>query len=82
MDTLDQLIALARNASIEVRTEKLRGNTSGGFCRIGGEPVIFLNRSHKRVMRAQVLRRALDDAADHGIAVQQAVDVQGAGSGK
>ncbi|MBB5022112.1 hypothetical protein [Desulfurispira natronophila] len=67
MDALDQLLKIATSAGIEIRTEKLRGNTSGGFCRIGGQPVIFLNRSHKRVIRAQVLQRALDEAQEVGV---------------
>lgn len=67
MDNLDTLLKVAKLSHIEVRTEKLRGATSGGFCHLGGKPVVFLNRDHKRNVRSQILRRALDEARDQGV---------------
>lgn len=68
-DQLDELLQLARTAGIDVRTERLRGSATGGFCRIGGAPVIFLNRQLRRNLRAQILRRSLEDAGEQGLQI-------------
>jgi hypothetical protein len=60
---LDELITLLEAHSVKTRIEHL-DDGSGGFCKIQGETVVFLNKDNSSIKQATVCAEALVQVVD------------------
>lgn len=60
---LEELIALLEGHGIKTRIEHL-DDGSGGFCKIQGETVVFLNKDNSSIKQATVCAEALVQVVD------------------
>ena len=56
-ETIQTLIELLRQQGIEVRYEK--GNFRGGYCKVGAQAFVILNRRHPPEIHLSLLAQAL-----------------------
>ena len=60
---LEELVGLLENHGVKVRREVIDDST-GGLCRIGGKPVMFLNTITDPIKSAEACAKALCEVAD------------------
>ncbi len=65
----DVMLHTLHRLGVEVREEQSLGaaGRDGGFCRIGGKPVVFLDPAAPPWVRARVLKRALREVGSDTI---------------
>ncbi len=75
-DVMNELLALAQTAGIEVRLEpfELKMVGKGGLCRIGGRPVILVDEKLGPLDRIGVVGMALGRAIPEKSALRASVD--------
>lgn len=73
---LEHLEEVAGRLGVELRYENFAVvgiRSDGGFCRVGGKPMILLNRRDSRRRQIQILARSLNKLNLEGIFIPPAV---------
>jgi hypothetical protein len=73
---LEHLEEVAGRLGVELRYENLTAvgvKSDGGFCKVGGKPMILLNRKDSRRRQIQILARSLNKLNLEGIFIPPAV---------
>ena len=73
---LEHLEEVATRLGVELRYENLAVvgiRSDGGFCKVGGKPMILLNRKDSRRRQIQILARSLNRLNLEGIFIPPAV---------
>jgi hypothetical protein len=73
---LEHLEDVATRLGVELRYESFASvgvRTDGGFCKVGGKPMILINRKDSRRRQIQILARSLNKLNLEGIFIPPAV---------